>query len=383
MKAYNLLGDPSLNIHGNGWNVSGPSVINPSGVYTLSNNIQATLWIVEPSNAFTISSSNSSSATITATPTAIANGQTGRIIAIVNGARVIKSIQACKPVISGSSLLCSGSQATFTVNNPPDFTYSWTHSSNLTPGTTTDNTKKFTGNINGAAAWVAINVGTVELARHTFWVGKPSVNLTYDLVERGQPIPLGVIVSPNEVFIGDIFAFYSNAQPNTSTVTWTTTPAASTALCWMSSKTAKCYTIPYCGEFTVNATASNTCGSTAGLVYLHVLPGPLIPIKSIGTPYPNPATDILNIELNQETITQNQSQNYDLEQNTINDKSNIIDATYDLRLYDNLGNLLRQAVAKDGTVQFNVSNLPAGIYYLHIYDGVSEKPEIHQIMVER
>jgi len=48
-----------------------------------------------------------------------------------------------------------------------------------------------------------------------------------------------------------------------------------------------------------------------------------------------------------------------------------------------LGQLLRQAVAKDGTVQFNVSNLPAGIYYLHIYDGISSTPEIQQIMIER
>ena len=36
-----------------------------------------------------------------------------------------------------------------------------------------------------------------------------------------------------------------------------------------------------------------------------------------------------------------------------------------------------------GTVQFNVSNLPKGNYLLHIYDGVSSKPEIQQIMVQR
>jgi hypothetical protein len=34
-------------------------------------------------------------------------------------------------------------------------------------------------------------------------------------------------------------------------------------------------------------------------------------------------------------------------------------------------------------VQFNVSNLPVGIYYLHVYDGVNSKPEIHKIVVER
>ena len=31
----------------------------------------------------------------------------------------------------------------------------------------------------------------------------------------------------------------------------------------------------------------------------------------------------------------------------------------------------------------NLSTLPVGIYYLHIYDGISSTPEIQQIMVER
>ena len=40
-------------------------------------------------------------------------------------------------------------------------------------------------------------------------------------------------------------------------------------------------------------------------------------------------------------------------------------------------------VKKDGTVQFKVTDLPNGMYYLHIYDEINEKPEIRQIMVER
>jgi hypothetical protein len=55
---------------------------------------------------------------------------------------------------------------------------------------------------------------------------------------------------------------------------------------------------------------------------------------------------------------------------------------YDLRLYDGQGNLLRQQQIRGGAVQFNVQNLPDGIYYLHIYDGVNAKPEMQQIVVE-
>ena len=54
----------------------------------------------------------------------------------------------------------------------------------------------------------------------------------------------------------------------------------------------------------------------------------------------------------------------------------------DVRLYDGQGNLLRQQKTKGGTVQMNVSGLPDGFYYLHIYDGVSDTPEMQQIVVE-
>ena len=80
--------------------------------------------------------------------------------------------------------------------------------------------------------------------------------------------------------------------------------------------------------------------------------------------YPNPTAGILNIEV---ASSQNGKTALD----------------YDIRLYDGQGNLLRQKKTKVNTVQFNVSNLPNGIYYLHIHDGVSDTPEIRQIMVER
>jgi len=56
---------------------------------------------------------------------------------------------------------------------------------------------------------------------------------------------------------------------------------------------------------------------------------------------------------------------------------------FDVRLYDDQGNLLRQQKAKGGTVQFDVSSLPKGLYLLHVYDGVNAKPVIQQIVVDR
>jgi hypothetical protein len=45
--------------------------------------------------------------------------------------------------------------------------------------------------------------------------------------------------------------------------------------------------------------------------------------------------------------------------------------------------MVRQTTTASSAMQFNVSNLPVGIYYLHIYDGVSPTPEVQQIVVER
>ena len=72
-----------------------------------------------------------------------------------------------------------------------------------------------------------------------------------------------------------------------------------------------------------------------------------------------------------------------LQRQTVTDARRFNPVTeYDLRLYDGQGNLLRQAATKDARVEFNVAGLPNGIYYLHIYDGTSDKPEIQQIVVE-
>ena len=81
--------------------------------------------------------------------------------------------------------------------------------------------------------------------------------------------------------------------------------------------------------------------------------------------YPNPVKDNLTVE--------------------IDDRSSQRQAgspTYNIRLYDGMGNLLRQTTTKSSTAQFNVNSLPNGVYYLHIYDGISATPEVQQIMVQ-
>ena len=94
--------------------------------------------------------------------------------------------------------------------------------------------------------------------------------------------------------------------------------------------------------------------------------------------YPNPASDILQIEFDQQGIAQAKA----LQQTTTDAKSIKTDPTYDIRLYDGQGNMLRQQFTKGGNVQFNVASLANGVYYLHIYDGTDNKPEMRQIVVQ-
>ena len=115
----------------------------------------------------------------------------------------------------------------------------------------------------------------------------------------------------------------------------------------------------------ISATSFNVCGNGTGFLDLEV--ANLRGTSQSSLVYPNPVNDVLTVEINVP--------------NSVGISSTA--TSYDLRLYDSQGNLLRQQFTAGGTVQFNVSGLPEGIYYLHIFDGVSATPEIHQIIVER
>jgi len=84
--------------------ISGPTTLCTTGVYTLDNNYTATSWTVAPSSAFTVTASNAASATVKARGL---NGQTGTLTAVVNGVNITKIIQACEVTISGPSTVCA------------------------------------------------------------------------------------------------------------------------------------------------------------------------------------------------------------------------------------------------------------------------------------
>ena len=118
---------------------------------------------------------------------------------------------------------------------------------------------------------------------------------------------------------------------------------------------------PSPGNFKVSLRGSNTCGWGSWYDY-YVDVGN----RGLSSVYPNPVSDILNIDIDA----------------TGNANARDASPSYNIRLYDVIGIQLRHTVSNGGTVQLNVSNLPNGLYYLHIYDGSSNAPEIHRIIVQ-
>jgi len=145
------------------------------------------------------------------------------------------------------------------------------------------------------------------------------------------------------------------------------------------------------GTYQVVVRASNTCGW-----------GPYCVINvnasstgSYSIAYPNPAVDVLNVEIGDNTVSPESAQaavaplttGIDVAAASLifatDNQSKSADPAYDIRLYNGYVTQLLQATAKKGgKVKFNVSSLPNGTYYLHIYDGINPQPEKQQIIVK-
>ena len=260
------------------------------------------------------------------------------------------------PVISGSTPICSGSSKSFSATNWQSGNYYWDKSSNLSWGSGSDIanfsiTVTAVNSSTSGVGWVSVkNSSGTELKRYDVWVGAPQIYISgpsmlspwsSDYYTCYATNPLAYPLNQYDW----IFSTYGN---------WG-------SISWYPYQSYASVSVGAEGYYQVVGRIMNTCGwSDYYPINLHVYD------YSPSPAYPNPVNDVLTIE----TYA------------TANAKAQGTSLTYDVRLYDSQGNLLRQTSNKGGTVQFNVSALPDGIYYLHIYEGVSSTPEIQQIMVQ-
>ncbi|MDR0505677.1 MAG: T9SS type A sorting domain-containing protein [Dysgonamonadaceae bacterium] len=301
------------------------------------------------------------------------------------------------PVISGASSVCFNNNATFTVHNPPAG-YIWISSSNLTKVSTSGNTATFKAKGSSSQGWVAIKAGGTEIAKFN-----TALNVC-------QPPEHSDFIAVAGTFSNEYWAeatCLSNAIDCYEWITvgsgWSITqhPMSMSDMPYM-------YKIritqsPPSYDAILKVRAHNSAGWSEEWT-----PAAYISYNGslIGTSYrslsasPNPVSDILNIEFAAvETVSQTHEAalaepvEIQSDQSAVPLKTRVLQTETsatkaevlqkrEAKLYNQSGSQVRSMTFTGDKTQLNVSDLPAGIYYLHIYDGVNDKPEIRQIIVQ-
>lgn len=198
--------------------------------------------------------------------------------------------------------------------------------------------------------------------RLNYWLDPLGTNPT---THNGVPLylPTISISGPTSVTAGSgnqYYAYpYNYSIPAITSYEWVVSPSYNTQLydygSWVS------IYFNDVNTYRVSCRATNSIGKTGQWADLYVDAH----YHSPSPAYPNPVDNILNVDVG----------------STAGEKGQNL--TYDLRLYSATGNMMRQISNSGcGTVQIDVSNLPDGIYFLHIYDGINGVPEVQQIIVK-
>ena len=277
-----------------------------------------------------------------------------------------------EPIITGPSTICLGSPQSFSVTNVPAG-FSWDKSSNLTLSSTTSNPVTVSAANSNSNGWGYVSIKNssgVMLTSKSVWIGKPIAGTTFGNSITG---PSTAEAAKHHIYSIDALCVHAP-----TTISWSGSTGTFINWTYVNPTTLHEWNL-YSADVTfsqngtqwVEAQGNNACGSTPVRKYVTVTGESFDSLKSVI--YPNPASDIFYIELSEKKAEQNLTEGKPVKD----------DPVYDIRLYDMQGTLLRQRKTKGGTVEFNVANLPNGIYYLHIYDGESDKPEMRQVMIER
>ena len=288
-----------------------------------------------------------------------------------------------RPTITGSKNICVGSSYTFSVTNAPNG-FVWDVSSNLTK-IGADTSIIVIANGNKSPGWVRIMLGSIELARYDLWVGLPSPYIYFN-VQGPFYSEDKYVYDYIETYAGDLITLYPQYPKYVGALGFEIANNTGPTIKLFSPDDLSFKTLGSIGyTFSFDFRYKNACGWsdwwTITVVNTKYYDSRASENGNGWIAYPNPTSSILNIEIKEVAAAKDMQ----AASNTLTTadalQSKAIDPHYDIRLYDSFGILQRQTTGKDSKVSFNVANLPNGFYYLHIYDGVHEKPEIRQIIV--
>ena len=273
----------------------------------------------------------------------------------VNVTESISLIARFRPntTISGPILVCFWGTFTMTNQFPPNATVTWTHSPNLQH--LGNGTFLSIGPPSAQASWVQANVSGFSTRRHELWVGTPFVS--------------GVSVTPIHTggnTIRRFTAFFPEIQRamiRPAGWIWIL-DAPSCCARFVSNTNRESVDIQFDGGgfFDLIVSATNDCGEGTPSWNMIYYFGRNDGMRESARAQSRPISGTFHVLLSYEADARIQN-------------------TYDVRIYDSVGNRVRQVIAEDGRVEFDLSDLPDGTYYLHICDGVEESM-IQPIVVE-
>ncbi len=352
MKAYNLLGDPSLNK--NGVKVlTVPLVCGPTTVWLKNPTHIPVIWSVTGDYSL----SNQTDTSVVVTPTGI---NEGIITAVFEGLGSIKeTIIVCNPTISGPTHIYSGSSGTFALNNlPPGVTVFWRHSSNLSysGGQGTAQYSVWAPGQNSGTGWVEAKItgpcGQIILPRHTITILGPP----------GQPVDIGGFPNNGMLFGSNSVYFFTVIYQNPGfgdEIDWLV--GGGTIIEGNGSETITVLTGSAAPGMPLNFDVSVRIGRDG-------IWGPWLwrtgyVVEGIGPAYivfPNPARDEITIAVQERTLSESPEKLMELSINNV-------------RILDKMGKpvVLRNFSGSETSVKLNISFLPEGVYIIRINDRES------------
>jgi lysyl endopeptidase len=259
------------------------------------------------------------------------------------------------PSISGSDYVCASNSSmdaqSYTINNKPaSSTVTWQCTSNLRIASSSASSCSVYGTSAGYGTITAsVNTNStivtitkmVEIASIT---GSPYLSYSnsgnYTRLEVSTPNIYGII--------GYIWNIRS--LPNGSTQTYNTGPNGYYLSVPYGSYYVECRIVTKCGQLLTNLYV-NGAGYTMST-------------------YPNPVDQTLYVEIN------------GVENLSKADISSQKARSYDIRLYNIQGVLLKNAKSNGERISLDVSSLVDGNYFLHIYESGLNEPQIQKIIVQ-
>jgi hypothetical protein len=225
----------------------------------------------------------------------------------------------------------------------------------------------------GSDAFVRIMVNGTEVARKTAYVGVPHTqSYTASCGEESGGFYGSAPSIPHSVPAG-----IDQYEWATSNSDWTITPHPSydEALDVYMSRVRITRNNSYSSSSTVlQVRAHNGCG-WGGWQTVGTLSSSSLYYTSA---YPNPVGDFLTVDFDPVSVAQTKA-SLQTTDNTLTAKKRAF--ALDVKLYDYFGTLRHSAASTGETLLLNVSELPNGIYFLHVHDGITNEPEVKRIIV--